>query len=168
MHALAGNREHETGGEAGIGRGGQPVEMADPRDHAPGQHLAFPGVGRPAPLAIGPVVNQAHRDGSRRGIAAVAQVAQPAKAVQRIEPQRVGAGSLPGRIVAGRSDSTDHTERRKLAHHQALAHGGVARPGIGRHGEEGLRRAIAQRQGVKRQAQHPATKRTVARRRDGS
>ena len=101
MHALAGDGKDEAVGEVRVGRRGQPVEMADPRHDALGQHLALPGAGRPAPFAVGPVVDQADGDGRRRGVAAVAQVAQPGKAVQRIEPQRIGARPLPGRIAAG-------------------------------------------------------------------
>ncbi len=157
MSALAGEREHEAGGEARIGGGRQPVVMADPGDDALGQDFAPPRHGRPAPFAIGPVVDQA--DGERGGgrIAAIAQVAQPAEAVQGIEPQRGSARALPWRVVVriGR-DGPRAAAGQKFAQQQALAARLIARPGIGRHGEEAFGRAVAQGQGIKPGGQQPA------------
>ena len=156
MRALAGEREHQAGGEARIGRRRQPVVVADPRHDALGQHVAPPGGGRPAPFAIGPVVDQA--DGEQGGgrIAAIAQVAQPAEAVQGIEPKR---RARPRAATAGRPIRAPRRRAaagQKLAHEQALARRRIARPGVGRHGEEAFGRAVAQGQGIEAGAEQPA------------
>jgi hypothetical protein len=75
MRALTADREDETRREAGIGRGGEPVVVADPVDDPGGQHVAFPAEWRPAPFALAPVVDQLGREDGCRGVAAVAQVA---------------------------------------------------------------------------------------------
>ena len=51
--------------KAGVGRGGQPVVVTDPVDDARGQHVALPAQRRPAPFALDPVVDQAHRERRR-------------------------------------------------------------------------------------------------------
>ena len=63
--------------------------------------------------------------------------------------------------MAGRCGLADYTEGRKLADHQSLAQGGVARPRVRRHREEAPGRPVTQREGVERRAQHPATKRAA-------
>ena len=82
MHALARQRIDEAAGEGRIGRSGQPVEMPDPGDNALGQDIAPPGDRREAPLAVGPVVDQAHRQRGGPRLAAIAQVTQPAEFVE--------------------------------------------------------------------------------------
>ena len=156
MRALAGEREDQAGGEARIGRRRQPVVVADPRDDALGQDFAPPGGGRPAPFAIGPVVDQA--DGERGGgrIAAIAQVAQPGEAVQGIEPKRRSAGALPRRVGRFGRHRARAAARQELAHEQALADRRIARPGVGRHGEEASGRAVAQGQGIEAGGEQPA------------
>ncbi|TMJ21835.1 MAG: hypothetical protein E6G95_21495 [Alphaproteobacteria bacterium] len=159
MCALAGERQHEAPGEALVGGGGQPVVVADPVDHARGHHLALPAERRPAPFAVAPVVDQPHGECRRPGIAAVAQIAQPAEAVQAVEPERAGGGAPPRRVVTLRRHRADLAMRHQLADHQPQADHGVARPRIGRHGEEALGAAPAQGQGIERRAEQPAAER---------
>ena len=139
MGALAGEREDEAGRKARIGGGRQPVVVADPRDDALGQHLALPGDGRPAALAVRPVVDQPDGQCRRGGIAAIAQVAQPAKAVQGIHPQGGRAEATPRRVVRFGRHGAGAAASQKLAHDQALPDGWIAWPAVGRHGEERAR-----------------------------
>ena len=88
MGALAGERGDEAGGEGRVGGGGQPVVVADPGDHRSANTLRCQRRGRPARFALDPVVDQSHGERGAGRIAAIAQVAQPAEAVQGIEPQR--------------------------------------------------------------------------------
>ena len=95
------------------------------------------------------------QSGTRR-IAAIAQVAQPGEAVQRIDPEGRSIGPLPGRIFRLGRHRPRAAVGGELAAQQALAERRVAGPGIGRHGEEAARRAVAQGQGIEGGAQEPA------------
>jgi len=156
MGALAGEREHEARGEARIGSGRQPVVMADPRNDALGQHVAPPAHRRPTAFMVGPVVDQAGGERRSGRIAAVAQVTQPAKAVQRIEPEGSRPGPPPRRIFGVRHHRARAAARQKLTGNQALACGRITRPAVGGHGEKAARRAIAQCQGIEARSQQPA------------
>ena len=91
------------------------------------------------------------------GIAAIAQVAQPAEAVQGIEPKRRRARALPRRVVRfGRHGARAAAGGRSSPMQQALAGRRIARPGVGRHGEEAFGRAVAQGQGIEAGGQQPA------------
>ena len=157
MHALAAERKDETGREPGIGRRGHPFVVPDPGDHARRQHVALPRHRRPAPFAVGPVVDQLRGQQRPVWIAIVAQVAQPGEAVQPIEPDRRGTGTLPRRIVRIGQDRAAAAADRELARlEKSLPSHRIARPGIGSDGEETAGRAVTQGQGIERRAEKPA------------
>jgi hypothetical protein len=159
MRALAADREDEARRKAGIGRGGEPVVVADPVDDPRGQHLTLPAERRPAPFALAPVVDQLDGEDGRGGIAAVAQVPQPGKAVQGIQPQHAGARPAPRRVVAPGHHGADLAVGHQLAGDQAHADHGIAGPRIRRHGKKGARAAPTQGQRIEPGAQQPAAER---------
>ena len=137
---------------------GQPVVVADPRRRC----------ARPARRAASMAGDQRHSrsiqsstrrtaSGGGAGIAAIAQVAQPAEAVQGVEPER---GRRPRAATADRRDSGATAPElpwaRSSPMQQALAGRRIARPGVGRHGEEAARRAVAQGQGIEAGGEQPA------------
>ena len=121
MGALAAERQHEPPREGLVGGSGQPVVVADPVTMRDGHHVALPALGRPAPFALDPVVDEVHGERRRGGIAAVTQVAQPGEAVQGVEPQRRRAFALPRRIGALRRHRADLAMGQQLAHRATAA-----------------------------------------------
>ena len=75
----------------------------------------------------------------------------------RASSQSAGApGALPRRVVRFGRHGARAAAGQKLAHEQALADRRIARPGVGRHGEEALGRAVAQGQGIEAGGEQPA------------
>ena len=149
MRALAGRaRRRSAPAKPGSAAVGQPVVVADPGDDARGQHLALPGERRPAPFAV----RTSRRPDGRPATAAEGSP-QSRRSRSQAKPFRASSHSAPApaRRHGGSSDSGHHgadaAAGQQLARDQALADRRIARPRIGRHGEEAARACRSPRSG---------------------
>ena len=151
---LHGQRFQEGAVERELGALQHHRRMLQPGDDAPCRHGGIPGdAGNAGAVDLDPVRDQRAGVGGGKLGAGGAHVAQPAEAVQRFQPLRIGDVELEGRLAAG----LDEMARQRIAAVVDLQRDlRIGEPQVGRRDQHALGRAALVAPMIDRPGAQPA------------